>query len=141
MADLLYADLTYKIRGCAFTVYNKLGFGHMESIYHKALSIEFKNNNIQFTEETPLNITYEGEKVGIYRPDFVIDKKIIIEIKAIEYMNKDSETQMTYYLKGTNFKLGLLINFGSNRIDIRRRIWSGSAKSAKISENHSYSDS
>lgn len=130
MGDLLYSDLTYKIRGSVFNVYNTLGFGHKEGVYHKALAIEFKKNKIPFTEEIPLDVNYEGEKVGVYRPDFVVDNKILIEIKAVEYMTRDPEVQMMYYLKGTNYKLGLLINFGSNKLGIRRKIWSGSAKSA-----------
>ncbi len=125
--DLLFSDLTYKIRGVVFKVYNTLGFGHKEVIYHKALAIEFKKENIDFKEEVPIDVIYEKTKVGVYRPDFVIDNKVIIEIKALPFMGKDPETQMLYYLKGTNFKLGLLINFGSNKLDIRRKIWSGSA--------------
>lgn len=128
VADLLYSDLSYKVRGCVFKVYNTLGFGHKESVYHKALAMEFKKNNVVYKEEVSIDVVYENEKVGIYRPDFIIDSKILIEIKAVEFMSKDPEIQMTYYLKGTNYKLGLLINFRSNKLDIRRRIWSKSAK-------------
>lgn len=124
--DLLYKDLTYRIRACVFKVYNTLGFGHKEGVYHKALTIEFRKNKIPFKEEVPIDVKYENEKVGLYRPDFVVDDKILIEIKAMEFMGEDPEKQMTYYLKGTDHKLGLLINFGSNRLDIRRKIWTGS---------------
>lgn len=113
-----------------FKVYNTLGFGHKEGVYHKALAIEFKKNNVPYKEEVPIDVKYDNEKVGIYRPDFVVDDKILIEIKSVEFMTRDPEVQMMYYLKGTNYRLGLLINFGSNRLDIRRKIWSGSAKSA-----------
>lgn len=82
MGDLIYTDLTYKIRGSVFKVYNTLGFGHKEGVYHKALAIEFKKNNIPFKEEIPIDVRYENEKVGIYKPDFVVDDKILIEIKA-----------------------------------------------------------
>lgn len=122
--NFLYEELSYKIRGCAFKVYNQLGFGHKENIYQKALGIKLKNENLNFTVEESLPIIYQNEKIGTYRPDFVIDKKIILEIKAVPFMPKSYETQLTYYLKGTNYKLGFIINFGSNKLDIRRRIWS-----------------
>lgn len=120
---LLYQDLSYKIRGCTFKVYNSLGFGHKESVYQKALGLEFKNVNLNFAIETSLPIVYQNKKIGTYKPDFIVENKIIIEIKAVPVMPKSYETQLTYYLKGTNYKLGFLINFGSNKIDIRRRIW------------------
>lgn len=123
--DLLYDKLTYKIRAVIFKVYNTLGFGHKEIVYHKALSIEFKNRNIPFQEEVSLDVLYENQKVGIYRPDFVIDNKIIIEIKAVPFMSKEFEAQMVYYLRGTNYKLGLLVNFGSSKLEIKRKIWTG----------------
>jgi len=120
--DFLYEDITYKIRGCTFNVYNNLGFGHKEMIYQRALSKEFKKVNFNFEKEKSLPIIYEGEKVGTYKPDFVVEDKIVIEIKAVEIMPKSYETQLIYYLRGTNYKLGFLINFGGKRLDIRRRI-------------------
>lgn len=122
---LLYEELTYKIRRAIFNVYNGLGFGHKESVYHKALTLEFGKLGIEFKEEQSVDVMYTNQKVGIYRPDFVVEEKVLIEIKAIPFMTKDQEKQMIYYLKGTNYKLGLLVNFGSNQLDIRRRIWSG----------------
>jgi len=135
--DFLYEDLSYEIRGCVFKVYNTLGFGHKENIYQKALENEFKNLEINFDKEKALPIIYDRKKVGIYKPDFIIDNKIIVEIKAVSFMPKDYETQLTYYLKGTNYKLGFLINFGSHKLDIRCRIWTPNyqCKSAIISEN------
>jgi GxxExxY protein len=125
---LLYEDLSYKIRGCAFEVYNNLGFGHKESVYQKALALEFKNKDIKFTAEESLPIIYQGEKIGLYRPDFIVDKKIIVELKAVPFMPKSYETQLTYYLKGTNYELGFIINFGAPKLDIRRKIWTPSYK-------------
>jgi len=124
VADFLYEGLSYNLRGCAFKVYNNLGFGHKENVYQEALSSELKKAGINFEREKGLPIIYENKKIGLYKPDFIIDKKIIIEIKAVPVMLKNYETQLTYYLKSTNFKLGFLINFGSHRLDIRRRIWS-----------------
>jgi len=120
---LLYNDLSYKIRGCAFKTYNNLGFGHKENIYQKALSIELEESDLIFEKEKTLPIFYENNMIGNYRPDFVVENKIIIEIKAVPFMPKNYETQLIYYLKGANFKLGFLINFGSKKLEIKRRIW------------------
>jgi len=128
--DFLYEDLSYKIRGCVFKVYNALGFGHKENIYQKALVSEFTKTGINFEKEKVLLVFYNGKQVGIYKPDFIVESKILIETKAVSIMPKSSETQLTYYLKGTNYKLGFLINFGSKKLDIRRRVWTNQRSSA-----------
>lgn len=135
--QLLYPDLSYKVRGCFFKVYNVLGFGHKESVYHKALAKEFNNSKLKYEEEKNLQVSYRGEKVGNYRPDFVIENIIIIEIKALEYINKIHEMQLLHYLKSTGYKLGFLVNFGSRKLDICRRIWTPQYPhiSATIREN------
>lgn len=115
--------MSYKIRGCVFNVYNNLGFGHKENIYQKALALELENKNLNFVAEKSLPITYQNKKIGIYKPDFIVDGKIVLEIKAVPFMPKSYEAQLTYYLKGTNYRLGFIINFGSPILDIRRRIW------------------
>lgn len=135
MDDFLYEDLSYKIRGCVFKVYNVLGFGHKEMVYQKALAVELEKAGISFEREKILPVIYEGKKVGTYKPDFVVEDKVLIELKAVPLMPKDFEIQLTYYLKGTNYKLGFLINFGSKRLDIRRRVWSISGHQPEISEN------
>lgn len=90
----------YRCPPIAF-LYNVLGFGHKEGVYQKALALELKKKNILFEKEKAIQIHYEGKKVGIYRPDFVIDGKVLVELKAVPFMPKDYETQLTYYLKGT----------------------------------------
>ncbi|MEA2020797.1 MAG: GxxExxY protein [Patescibacteria group bacterium] len=122
--DFLYEDLSYKLRGCAFEVYNRLGFGHKESVYQKAFAEELKKAKIPFEQEKSLGIKYRNKTIGRYRPDFIIDEKIIIEMKAVETMPKSYEQQLVHYLKSTGYKLGFLINFGGKKIDIRRRVWS-----------------
>ncbi len=120
---LLYSDLTYKIRGAVFEVYNTLGFGHKELIYHRALEVEFKKRQIGFKGEASLPVYYQDKKIGIYKPDFVIEEKVLIEIKALPFLTRESEVQLVYYLRGTRYNLGLLVNFGSRKLEIRRKIW------------------
>lgn len=121
---LLYGDLTFKIRGAMFAVHTALGPGHKESLYQKALAREFEVRDIPFIREKPLPISYKEKKVGVYRPDFVVDDKVVIEVKAVPFLAKNAEVQMSYYLRGTKYELGLLVNFGARRLDIRRRIYS-----------------
>jgi len=121
---LIFADLTYKARGAIFEVYNTLGSGHKEQIYQKALEKELDLRKISYKKEENLDVKYKGEKVGNYRPDFVLEDKIIVEIKAVEFMPKSYEDQLIHYLKTTGFKVGLLVNFGQPRLYIKRLVWS-----------------
>lgn len=121
--SLVYEDVSYKIRGCFFTVYNTLGFGHKESVYQKALAVELKKENVPFEQEKPLSVLYNGKVVGAYRPDFIVEDKILIELKAQDFLLKDNETQLLHYLKSTGYMLGFLVNFGARKLDIRRMIW------------------
>ncbi len=126
--SILYKELSYKIVGCIYEVYNKIGSGFKESIYQNSLNIEFKRKNINFENQPRLPIFYKDKRVGFYVPDFVVDDKIIIELKSVEFMPKIHESQLYNYLKGTKYKLGYIINFGSSKIDIRRRIYEKAAK-------------
>jgi len=129
MTKLIYADLTYKIRGSIFNVYNTLGFGHKEQVYQKALAEELKGKKINYEREKRLAVRYKGKTVGSYQPDFIIENKIILEIKAVKFMPKIFETQVLNYLKGIGYKLGLLINFGGQRLIIKRLVWTNPRKS------------
>ena len=126
---LLYADITYKVRGAIFAVYNELGFGHKEQVYQKALAEEFDSVDISYKREKSLDVKYKNSVVGNYKPDFVIEDKIVMEIKAVEFMPKSYEIQLINYLKTTEFHLGLLVNFGSPRLYIKRLIFSHPRKS------------
>lgn len=132
---MIYADMTYQIRKAVFTVYNSLGFGHKEEVYQKALEKEFSLLPIPYKREVPLRVLYRGELVGSYRPDFVIADKIILEIKAVNFMPKEFEAQLIHYLKSTGFQLGLLVNFGSPKLIIKRFVWTGNPRKSKISGN------
>lgn len=134
VSDFLYEDLTYRVRGVMFSVYNGLGFGHKESVYQKALVTEFLRRNIPFEGEKSLPVLYEGEKVGVYKPDFLIDNKIVVEIKALPFISKEMEIQLINYLKGTGYRLGLLVNFGSARLEIKRKVWSKNQRQSTVDQ-------
>lgn len=123
ITDGLYKELTYKIIGCLYEVHKELGSVHKEIIYHKALAIELKSKNIPFTEEKGIEIKYKGKRIGAYRPDFIIDDKVILEIKVAPFITKSMQDQVYYYIKGTKYKLVLLANFGTPKVGIKRLIY------------------
>lgn len=121
--DYLYKELTYKIRGALFEVYNTLGPGFKEIVYQRALAKEFQLQGILYEEKKKIPVIYKGEKVAVYEPDFIVDGKIIIEIKAEPQLNKINLVQLYYYLKGTEYKVGLIVNFGGTELEIKRRVF------------------
>ena len=121
--EYIYKDLTYGIIGCLYEVHKELGSVHKEIVYHKALTIEFGSKSIPFVEEKAIDIKYKGKKIGIYRPDFIIDDKVILEIKAVPAITKPIRSQAYYYVKGTKYKLVILANFGTSKVDIKRLIY------------------
>lgn len=119
----LYKDLTYKIIGVLYEVHKELGGVHKEIIYHKAVAIELDNRKIPFTEEKSIDVKYKGKRIGVYRPDFIIDDKVILEIKVAPVITKAMQDQVYYYVKGTGYKLVLLANFGTSKVGIKRLIY------------------
>ena len=136
--ELLYEDLTYKIRGAVFNVKKQLGLGHKENIYQKALQEEFKKIKLSVEKEKSINIKYDNKKIGAYRPDFIIEDKIILELKALPSVGKFEKQQVWHYLKGSDYKLALLINFGREDVNIERFIHTAESrrKSASTSSLH-----
>jgi len=119
----IYKDLTYKAIGALYEVHKELGSVHKEIIYHKAIAIEFISKNIPFVEEKNINVKYKGKKIGLYRPDFIIDDKVILEIKVSPAITKTMQEQVYYYVKGTKYKLVLLANFGTQKLGIKRLMY------------------
>ncbi|HEA47464.1 MAG TPA: GxxExxY protein [bacterium] len=120
---LLYENLTYRIRGALYKVHKALGPVHKETVYHNAIAIELKRLKIPFETEKVLKVTYRGETVGIYKPDFIIDDKVILEIKAVPAIAKVMLDQIYYYVRGSKYRLVLLANFGARRLEIKRKIY------------------
>lgn len=121
--NFLYKDLSYKLVGCFYDVYNELGPAHKEQIYHEALKIIFGEKGVQYKDKPRLKITFRDKNIGVYEPDFIIEDKIIVEIKSLLNLPKVFEKQLFYYLRGTSYKVGYLVNFGNESIDIRRRVY------------------
>ena len=119
---ILFKEECYKINGCIFNVYKKLGSGFLEAVYQEALEIELKRENIPFVSQKELEIIYDGIPLKQkYIADIVCFNKIIIELKAVAKINNQHKAQLMNYLTATKMSLGLLVNFNSfPKVDIIR---------------------
>ena len=118
-----HIDLTEKIIGCAYKVYNELGAGFIEKIYENALMIELKNATLTAQQQYPVKVYYQEILIGDYVADIVVEDKVIVELKAVSHLTKAHEVQLVNYLKATKLEVGLLINFG-DEISIKRKVLS-----------------
>jgi len=129
--ELLYKELSYQIQGAAMEVRKNFGSGHKESLYQAAFAEELRSRKISFEQEKVIKIyspkTGKPLKVG-YRPDFVVDGKIIVEIKALPHLPRYIIDQMYDYLRNSQYELGYFINFGGSRLLIRRIIYTNDRK-------------
>ena|SRR5690554_1763002 len=113
-------DLTYLINGCAMKVHNSMGSGFQEVVYQRCLSIELDRAGIKHKREVEQTIYYDGIEVGTRRADFVIDDKIIVELKALPEIENLHIAQIRNYLVAYNFPIGLLINFGGESLQFKK---------------------
>ena len=121
--DLLYPELSYQVVGVIYEVWKKLGLAFKESVYQKALEEELQSKTIPFTSQKQIAIYYNQKKIGVYTPDFIVDDKILLEIKQLPRLTFKEKKQVWYYLKGSEYKLLLLVNFGGRKLEIIRRIY------------------
>ena len=118
--ELKYKEECYKIIGCAMEVHRVLGPGFLESVYEKALTIEFQLQKVPFKNQVDIDVNYKNEDAGQFRADFLVYDKIIVEIKAVNNLAEIDKAQTINYIKATENKLGLLINFGEQSLKYQR---------------------
>ncbi len=116
-----YEELTHKIIGAAYKVFNALGFGFLESVYKKAMIIELSKNDLKVEEERPLKVYYDGQVVGSFHIDIFVNEAVVVELKSIQSLAKEHEVQLVNYLNGLNKDIGLLINFGPSGVEVKRK--------------------
>ncbi|MFC1613428.1 GxxExxY protein [Patescibacteria group bacterium] len=128
---LLEEQLSYKVRGCIYNVANKYGKGLKEKIYQKALAEELKQAELKVEEQKRINIySFDtGKILGTYIPDFIIEDKIIIEIKATNFITKQDIDQHRSYLRVSIYEIGYLVNFCTEKLFIQRNIYTNDKKS------------
>lgn len=112
--DGLHKELTEGIISCFYKVYNKLGYGFLEKVYENALKYELEKNLLQVEAQPRIEVFYDGHKVGEYFADLIVNKTVIIEIKAAEKLCDEHAVQLLNYLRATRIEVGLLLNFGKN---------------------------
>ena len=124
MSDLLFEHETYKIRGACFEVYKEKGCGFLESVYQECLEIEFGMQSLPFVAQQRLELSYKGNQLrSEFIPDFVCYGKIIVELKAAKSIGDEHRAQVHNYLKATELRLGLIVNFGHHpKIEVERII-------------------
>lgn len=110
-------DLTHKVIGCAYQVFNSLGFGFLESVYRKAMVIEIKDSGLLVQQESPLQRSNRRE----FFADLLVENELIIELKSVERLAKAHEVQLVNYLVATGLEVGLLVNFGPKGINVKRK--------------------
>ena len=111
-------ELTYKVRGAVFEVYNILGPGLLESTYEAALAYEFDKLGLKYQTQVPINVLYKGKNLGLgYRMDMLIEDILVLELKSVDILNDIHKKQLHTYLKLSNKPLGLLINFNTTNLD------------------------
>ena len=117
-----YKEITETIIGCAFSVYNKMGFGYFESVYEKCLIIELAKTRHKVESQKAIDVFYERQLVGEFKADIIVDDTIIVELKSVKKIVNIHEAQLVNYLVATGRPIGLLINFGEERVEIRRKV-------------------
>ncbi|NIS37922.1 GxxExxY protein [Candidatus Saccharibacteria bacterium] len=117
-----HKELTEKIIGCAYRVYNKMGSGFLESVYEKCLLIELKKAGLEVQAQHPITVFYDDEIVGEYVADIIVEDKVILELKSVRQVIIAHELQMVNYLTATHKDVGLIINFGEEKVEVKRKV-------------------
>ena len=118
----LYSNITEKIIGAFYNVYNTLGYGFLEKIYENAMEIELEKMGLDFHKQKKIQVFYNNKVIGDYYADFEVNNQVIVELKACENLCKEHEYQLINYLKATHLEVGLLLNFGK-KAEFKRLIF------------------
>jgi GxxExxY protein len=121
--EILYKETSYKIVGLAMQVHTELGFGFLEKVYENALMIMFDENKIKGEQQVPIKVYFHNKIVGDYIADILVEDSIVLELKAVEKLIPIHKAQTLNYLKATNLKLAILLNFGKHKLEYERLIY------------------
>lgn len=125
--ELLHEELTKTIIKTFYEVYNELGYGFLEKVYQNSLYLELKNKGLKVEAQKRIAVFYKGTEVGEYYADLIVEDRIILELKAADYIVKDFENQILNYLRATDCEVGLLLNFGK-KPEFKRKIFENDRK-------------
>ena len=116
------SELTERIIGYAYHVYNKMGFGFLESVYEKCMLIELRKAGFNVESQKPITVYYEDEVVGEFVADIIVNDTVIVELKSVRRIIKAHEVQLVNYLVATGKPIGLLLNFGETKVEVKRKL-------------------
>lgn len=119
-AELIHKELVYQVVGCAMRVHRELGYGFLEKVYENAFMVALKKEGIKAQQQSPILVYFDVETVGEYFADILVENKIILELKTVEKVANAHHAQLLNYLKATGIRLGLLINFGPQKLEYKR---------------------
>lgn len=125
--ELLHKSLTEAVLKTYFDVYNELGYGFLEKVYQNSLYLELRSRGFEVEAQKQIKVHFKGAEVGEYYVDIVVNKVVILELKAAEYIVEEFESQLINYLKATEIEVGLLLNFGK-KPEFRRKVFENSRK-------------
>jgi GxxExxY protein len=127
LTNIKHQEITDKVIKIFYKVYGQLGYGFLEKVYENAMMIELKKEGLPATAQSPIKVSYEGEVVGEYFADILVDNKVIVEIKGAKGLASENEAQLLNYLKATDVEVGLLLNFGP-KPEVKRKLFDNSRK-------------
>lgn len=116
----LHNKLTESIIGCAFEVINELGSGFLESVYENAMIVALSEAGLSVQSQVPVPVSFRGKRVGDFYADLLVESKVLVELKAVRAIAPEHQAQIINYLNATGIEVGLLINFGNPRLELKR---------------------
>ena len=117
-----HSEITEKIIACAYKIYNKMGYGYLESVYEKCMLIELEGIGLNVETQKPLKVFYEGRIVGDFVADIIVNDTVIVELKSVSKIVKAHEIQLVNYLVTTNKSVGLILNFAKDKVEVKRKV-------------------
>jgi len=132
--SLLHRELTDTIIGVYYDVYNELGFGFLESVYEDAVVIALEDRGLTVEQQVPIPVWFRGRPISTFEADLVVNRSVIIELKAVSQLAEAHVAQLMHYLRATEIEVGLLMNFGP-KPEFKRRVFENSRKGVNHSES------
>jgi GxxExxY protein len=117
-----HKELTEKIIGCAYRVYNTMGYGFLESVYEKCLVLELRKAGLRAESQHPIRVSYDGEVVGEFVAHIVVRDTVIVELKSVRRLMSAHEVQLVNYLVATGKPVGVILNFGGRKVEVKRKV-------------------
>jgi GxxExxY protein len=132
--SLLHRDLTDSIIRVFYDVYNELGFGFLESVYEEAMVIALRESGLEVTQQAPVPVSFRGQAIGTYQADLIVNRLVIVELKAVRQLAEAHIAQLMHYLRATPIEVGLIMNFGQ-KPEFKRRVFENPRKAPSDLEN------